>query len=174
MVTVTTSQNSIPKPDMNTRRNFLKQTSTAATALAFYGAAGAFTRAQSPNSRLRVAVMGLQRGLDLVNATLGTANSEVAYVCEVDSDRLARGMQVVTGKQKAPVKAEKDVRRILDDKEVDVLFVAAPNHWHAPATILGCSAGKHVYVEKPCSHNPWEGEMMVKAARKNNRVVQMG
>jgi predicted dehydrogenase len=159
---------------MNTRRNFLKQTSTTAAALAFYGAAGAFTRAQSPNSRLRVAVMGLERGLALVNATMGTANAEVAYVCDVDSDRIARGMRVVTGKQKSPVKADTDVRRILDDPDVDVLFIAAPNHWHAPATIMACAAGKHVYVEKPCSHNPWEGEMMVKAARKHQRVVQMG
>ena len=62
----------------------------------------------------------------------------------------------------------------LDDKNIDVLVCAAPNHWHAPATILGCSAGKHVYVEKPCSHNPREGELAVEAARKNNRVVQMG
>lgn len=67
-----------------------------------------------------------------------------------------------------------DFRRILDDKSVDVLVVAAPNHWHAPATILGCSAGKHVYVEKPCSHTAQEGEWAVQAARKNNRVVQMG
>lgn len=159
---------------INNRRTFLKQTATSAGALAFYGAAGAFTRAQAPSSRLRVAVMGLSRGLDLVNSTIGVANCEVAYVCDVDSDRTARGMQVATSKQKAPVKAEKDVRRILDDPDVDVLFVAAPNHWHAPATIMACAAGKHVYVEKPCSHNPWEGEMMVKAARKHKRVVQMG
>jgi predicted dehydrogenase len=159
---------------MNTRRSFLKQTSTAVGALAFYGAAGAFTRAQSPNSRLRVAVMGLGRGLDLVNATLGTANAEVSYVCDIDVDRIARGVQTVTAKQKAPVKGERDFRRVLEDKELDVLFVATPNHWHAPATILGCAAGKHVYVEKPASHNPWESEMMVKAARKFDRKVQMG
>ena len=83
-------------------------------------------------------------------------------------------IQYVVAEQKSPVKAERDVRRVLDDAEVDALFVAAPNHWHAPATILACAAGKHVYVEKPCSHNPWEGEMMVQAARARHRVVQMG
>ena len=67
-----------------------------------------------------------------------------------------------------------DFRRILDDKDVDALFCEAPNHWHGPATILACAAGKHVYVEKPCSHNPWEGEQMIAAARKHNRAVQMG
>ena len=76
------------------------------------------------------------------------------------------------GKQRP--QAITDFRRILDDKEVDALFCEAPNHWHGPATILACAAGKHVYVEKPCSHNPREGEQMVAAARKHNRAVQMG
>src|SRR5690606_1901164 len=65
-------------------------------------------------------------------------------------------------------------RRMLDDKDLDIFICAAPSHWHAPATILACNAGKHVYCEKPCSHNPWEGEMMIKAARHNDRAVQLG
>src|SRR4029077_19332464 len=68
----------------------------------------------------------------------------------------------------------KDFRRILDDKAVDILVVATCNHWHAPAAILACAANKHVYVEKPCSYNPREGEMLVQIARKNKRHVQMG
>lgn len=156
------------------RRTFLKQTGTAASALAFYGAAGQFTRAQSPNNRMRIAVMGLQRGLDLVRSALEIPNTEIIYVCDVDTARLARGQKVAADKQGSPPKGEKDVRKVLEDKSLDALFIAAPNHWHAPATIMGCNAGKHVYVEKPCSHNPWEGEMMVKAARKNKSVVQMG
>jgi predicted dehydrogenase len=95
-------------------------------------------------------------------------------VCDVDTERLARGQSVAGKKQKAEPKGEKDLRKVLEDKELNAIFVAAPNHWHAPAAIMGCVAGKHVYVEKPCSHNPWEGEMMVAAARKYNRVVQMG
>ncbi|MGZ8938113.1 MAG: Gfo/Idh/MocA family protein [Limisphaerales bacterium] len=159
---------------MTNRRSFLKQTGTAATALALYGAAGQFTRAQGPGNRMRIAVMGLGRGLDLVRSSLDISNTEILYLCDVDSERLARGQKIVAEKQKTPVKLVKDVRTMLDDPELDVLFIAAPNHWHAPATIMACNAGKHVYVEKPCSHTPWEGEMMVKAARKNRRFVQMG
>src|SRR5688500_1027142 len=159
---------------MTNRRTFLKQGGTAAAGLAFYGATGQFTRAQGPGNRMRIAVMGLQRGLDLVRSSLDIANTEIVYVCDVDVERLARGQKLVADKQKTPVKAERDVRRVLDDPSVDALFIAAPNHWHAPATIMACNAGKHVYVEKPCSHNPWEGETMVQAARKNKRFVQMG
>ena len=158
----------------HSRRTFLKNGSKASAGLVFYGAAAQFTRAQAPSSRMRIAVMGLGRGLDLVNSSLAVDNTEVAYVCDVDDERLARGVKVAGDKQKSTPKGEKDIRKVLEDKEVDALFVAAPNHWHAPATIMGCVAGKHVYVEKPCSHNPWEGEMMVAAARKHNRVVQMG
>ena len=157
-----------------TRRTFLKQTGTAATALAFYGAAGQFTRAQAPSNRMRIAVMGLQRGLDLVNSALTIPNTEIIYVCDVDTARLERGQKVAADKQGSRPKGEKDVRKVLEDDSLDALFIAAPNHWHAPATIMACNAKKHVYVEKPCSHNPWEGEMMVKAARKNRSLVQMG
>ncbi|MFM9068291.1 MAG: Gfo/Idh/MocA family protein, partial [Planctomycetota bacterium] len=85
----------------------------------------------------------------------------VAAVCDVDERALGKGVAAVekaTGK--AP-RTERDLRRLLDDKSIDILVVAAPNHWHAPATILGCAAGKHVYVEKPCSHNPREGECRI-------------
>jgi hypothetical protein len=81
----------------------------------------------------------------------------VKYVCDADSQRAEEGASLVegaTGKAAQPIH---DFRKILDDKEVDALICAAPNHWHAPATILACAAGKHVYVEKPCSHNPREG-----------------
>lgn len=159
---------------MKNRRTFLKQTSATAAGLVFYGAAARFTRAQAPSSRMRIAVMGCGRGLDHIRSALDIQNTELAYVCDVDADRLAAGQKVAAQKQKSEFKGEKDIRRVLDDKNVDALFIAAPNHWHAPATIMACAAGKHVYVEKPCSHNPWEGEMMVMAARKYDRKVQMG
>ena len=159
---------------MTNRRSFLKKTGTTAAGLAFYGAAAQFTRAQGPGNRMRIAVMGLGRGLDLVRSSLDISNTEIVYLCDIDQERLARAQKIVSEKQKTPAKLEQDVRRVLEDSNVDALFIAAPNHWHAPATIMACNAGKHVYVEKPCSHNPWEGEMMVKAARKNKRFVQMG
>jgi predicted dehydrogenase len=109
-----------------------------------------------------------------MKSLLSLADVEVAYLSEVDERRLASTTQLASeGGRKAP-RGVKDFRRILDDKDVDAITIAAPNFWHAPATILACAAGKHVYVEKPGSHNAREGELMVQAARKHGRLVQMG
>jgi predicted dehydrogenase len=92
----------------------------------------------------------------------------------VDTERAESAVKLLAGAGNKSPQAIGDFRKILDDKSVDALVCAAPNHWHAPATILGVQAGKHVYVEKPCSHNAQEGEWMVAAARKHKRAVQMG
>jgi predicted dehydrogenase len=152
------------------RRTFLKTTSLAAATLA---APRAFS-ADSPGRKLIVGVVGLGRGHDHVNALLQIPDVEIGYVCDVSEDRRARGAKTVSAKQERAPQAVTDFRRILEDKTIDAIFIATPNHWHAPAAILACSAGKHVYVEKPGSHNAREGEWLVAAARKNNRVVQMG
>ena len=119
--------------------------------------------------------MGLNgRGMAHIQGFLAVPNVEIAFVCDVDKRALEKAASQVAKKQGKAPKAVHDFRRILDDKEVDVLSIAAPNHWHAPATILGCAAGKHVYVEKPGSHNVNEAELMVRAASVNHRLVQMG
>ena len=124
----------------------------------------------SPNETVRVAVMGLNgRGAVLAKAFAKTANAEVAALCDVDSTVLAKTAASV-GVKKTIV----DFRRALDDKSIDALVIATPDHWHAPAAILAMSAGKHVYLEKPCGHNAREGELLVDAQRKTKRVVQMG
>jgi predicted dehydrogenase len=154
------------------RRKFLEKTSlglagvTAATNIGF-------SEDQS-SRRVVVGVMGLSRGRSLAQQFSKQKNVEVRYVCDVDSTR-AKNLSMLLEKTgvKRP-KAIEEFQEILDDKEVDALICAAPNHWHAPATISACKSGKHVYVEKPCSHNPYEGELMVEAARKYNRAVQMG
>jgi len=105
---------------------------------------------------------------------LAQPNAEIAYVCDVDSRALEKGIAAVAAKQQTRPQGAKDLRKVLDDKNVDAISVAMPDHWHAPATIMACAAGKHVYVEKPGSHNGHESEMIVAAARKNKRVVQMG
>jgi len=156
------------------RRDFVKRTTLYSFGLA---AAPLFARAQaakSPGEKLVVGVMGLSRGFDHVKALQQISNVEVAYLCDIDETRIARAQKSAFATAEKQPKVVKDFRRILDDKGVDALFIAAPNHWHAPATILACSAGKHVYVEKPASHNAREGELMVAAARKYKRVVQMG
>ena len=129
----------------------------------------------SANTRLVVGVMGMgNRGPSLARTFAALPNTEVAYVCDVDPGRVGRAADALEKDGKPRPKAVADLRRVLDDKAVDALVVAAPNHWHAPAAILACAAGKHVYVEKPCSHTPREGELLVAAARKHDRRVQMG
>lgn len=155
------------------RRGFLKQTAVLGAGAAVLGAPAILRGAESPGDLLRVGVVGLSRGLAHVKALQQISNVEIAYLCEIDEQRLAQGARTVSNQTRQP-KAVKDLRAILDDGGIDAIFIAAPNHWHAPAAILACNAGKHVYVEKPGSHNPWEAEQMVAAARKNKRVVQMG
>lgn len=119
--------------------------------------------------------MGLSRGKAHIAGFSGVDNAEIVYVCDVDTNRLAGGIKYAASRQggKEP-KGVTDFREILDDKEVDVLAIAAPNFWHTPAATLACDAGKHVYVEKPGSHNAHESQLIVKVARDNNRLVQMG
>ena len=155
------------------RRRFVQQT-TSFTAAAALAAPAILHSAESPGDKLLVGVMGLGRGLDHCNALAQISNVDIVYLCDIDDNRIDRAAKVVSAKQQRAPKGIKDIRKVLDDKSIDAIFIAAPNHWHAPAAIMACAAGKHVYVEKPCSHNPREGELLVEAARKYKRVVQMG
>ncbi len=144
------------------------QAATAAEAPAAAGKVG-------PNERIRVAIMGVNgRGAALARGFAADPRAEVVTLCDVDQ-RVAGPLAESMGKSGSRTpQVEGDIRRVLDDQDVDVLAVAAPNHWHAPATILGCRAGKHVYVEKPCSNTAEEGELAEAAAREYGRVVTMG
>ena len=159
------------------RRTFLRDTSLAgiglATAGRFPSPAPRLTR--SPSEKVVVAVMGLNgRGMVLARNFARSPNSELAYLCDVDASVLAKARgEIQPDVGKAP-RAIADFRRALDDKDVDALVIAAPDHWHAPAAILALGAGKHVYVEKPASHNPNEVELLVGAQRKYGRLVQIG
>jgi predicted dehydrogenase len=157
--------------DLN-RRNFLNVAAVGAAGLALSRSARA--QEASPSKRIVVGVMGMSRGLAVASTFAAQPNVDVRYVCDVDSTRAAKAAEDVGKIGNSKPKAIGDFRQILDDKEVDVLACAAPNHWHAPATILACSAGKHVYVEKPCSHTAREAELMLEAARKHKRAVQVG
>jgi predicted dehydrogenase len=128
----------------------------------------------SPIERLGVAVMGVNgRGAALARGFAADPRADVVTLCDVDA-RVAGPLAESMGKDGRSPRVEGDIRRVLEDPSVDVLAIAAPNHWHAPATILACRAGKHVYVEKPCSHTAEEGELAVAAAREHDRVVTMG
>jgi predicted dehydrogenase len=161
------------------RRRFNQVAAASALGAATIGR-GYFTQAQAQQANtasntLTAAVMGVNgRGSALAAAFMQQPNCQVSYVCDVDSRSVDRVVDMVEKKQGRKPQATDDVRKLLEDKSVDILVCAAPNHWHAPATILACGHGKHVYVEKPCSHTAAEGEMAVAAARKNDRVVTMG
>src|SRR5437762_856661 len=155
------------------RRKFLKTASAAGLSLAASPEFPAWLR--SPGDTVRVAVMGLNgRGTVLARTFARAAHAEVAYVCDVDSVVLAKGVSAVAAVQSKSPQGLGDFRKALEDKAVDALVIAAPDHWHTPAALLAMQAGKHVYVEKPCGHNPREGELLVEAQRKHQRVVQMG
>jgi predicted dehydrogenase len=155
------------------RRTFLQSCGAAAgAALLARTAAGA---ADKPNERIRVAVMGVHgRGRDLMRGFARLTDAEVVYLIDPDENVVPRALKELAPIQKTQPKVEKDVRRVLDDPTVTALAVAAPDHWHALATVWACQAGKHVYCEKPVSHDLIEGRRMVEAARKYKRVVQVG
>jgi len=157
------------------RRQFINTVARGGVALGAAARLDAVRGAQAPANKIVVAIMGTNsRGGALARGFARLAGAEVAYICDVDERAVAKGIATVNEICGKSPRGLKDFRKALEDKAVDALVIAAPDHWHAPAAIAACAAGKHVYVEKPCSHNPREGEMLVEAARKHKRVVQMG
>lgn len=153
------------------RRRMLQAATAACLPISPFGLT---SLGQPPQPRpIRIGIMGLSRGLDLAKDLAKLPGVSIKYACDPDRQRLASGCKRIEEMSQNPI-AVNDFRQILDDPEVDALVCAAPNHWHGPATILGCKAGKHVYVEKPCSHNPAEGIWMAAAASKYRRCVQVG
>jgi predicted dehydrogenase len=158
----------------DSRRSFLKSTGLGLTGAALASSAGS-ARAGGANNRIVLGMIGPGgMGTSHLRALVTRKDVEIAYVCDPDQQRAGSAAEVVQkGAGRAP-KIVADLRRVLDDKAVSAVFIATPDHWHGPATILALNAGKHVYVEKPCSHNIREGRLMIEAARRAKRVVQVG
>ncbi|MFL5482966.1 MAG: Gfo/Idh/MocA family protein [Gemmatimonadaceae bacterium] len=159
------------------RREFIKKaTAVGVSALTASRGSPLFALEGSPAEKMVVAVMGLNgRGMVHAHGFARGANTTVGYLIDVDSTVLAKAAAETTPLQRTAPKLVSDFRRALEDKNVDALIIAAPDHWHAPATILALDAGKHVYVEKPSGHDPHEDELIVAAARKHPRLkVQLG
>jgi len=160
------------------RRDFLKKASAAGLGAfaASRGAGPLFALEGSPAEKMKVAIMGLNgRGMVPARAFARGANTTVGYLCDVDSSVLTKAITEILPLQATRPKGVGDFRQILDDNSVDALIIAAPDHWHAAATILALDAGKHVYVEKPSGHDAGEDELIVAAARKHpNLKVQLG
>jgi predicted dehydrogenase len=157
--------------DPSTRRDFLKLSSAGLAAAATFGSAPVAS-AKGANDKLVVGLIGCGgRGHHDAKLFRNTPNVELAYVCDVDENRLRKAADELGIDSQHAIA---DLRRILDDKSVDAVIVTTPDHWHSIAAIVACDAGKHVYVEKPISHNIREGRLLVDAAARNKTHVQHG
>lgn len=160
------------------RRKFIKSSIAGSLGIGLAQELSAFNilKKYPVKDKYRIAIMGLNsRGMDHLRAFVHNPDTEIAYLCDVDQLVLSKAVDAVAKEgQTAKPKSVSDFRKALDDSTVDALSIAAPDHWHAPAAILGLKAGKHIYVEKPGSHNPAEAELLVQAMSKYNKTVQMG
>ncbi len=166
------------------RRVFLQDSAALAAGMAtISGLAGADapredkadTKPVGPNDTLRVAVCGVHgRGMDHVAGWSHQKDVRITAICDVDLNVTGRARKAIAARNGAEPPVVQDIRRLLDDKEIDAISIATPNHWHALGAIWACQAGKDVYVEKPVSHNVSEGRRIVEAARKYDRIVQTG
>jgi predicted dehydrogenase len=160
------------------RRDFLKKGAGATAGLAALGGVSFFPRPErifGANDRVQVAVCGVRgRGFDHVKNYLKVHNAQVAALCDIDENVVTKRLADIEKMGAPKPKTYYDVRELLEDKSIDAISIATPNHWHSLMAIWGCQAGKDVYVEKPCSHNLWEGRQLVRAATTYNRIVQHG
>jgi len=155
-----------------TRRNFLK--TTALSAAAFSLPASSWAQVKGANETIRIGVVGFRsRGSDHIKGYQTIPNVRIAALCDVDKKVLDNGIETL-GKKGPKPEGYTDIRKLLENKSIDAISIATPNHWHALATIWACQAGKDVYVEKPVSNTVWEGRKAVEAAAKYKRIVQAG
>ena len=165
---------------MISRKDFLKQALAGVGAISLGGVASAQSAASyrsimGANDKIRIGVIGVNsRGLAIAQCLAKLSECEVTCICDVDSRALAKcqnAIKSITGKTP---RGERDIRKMLQSDDFEAVAIAMPDHWHAPAAIMAMQAGKHVYVEKPTSHNPAENEMLIRATSKYNKVVQVG
>ena len=150
------------------RRHFIMSTAVMTAGATVRGLA-------SPNDTVRVGVVGCGgRGSSHVSAWSSQPNVEVAALCDVDQSHIADKLKGLASRGAKTPATYVDLRKMLEDKSIDAISIASPNHWHTLQTIWACQAGKDVYVEKPCSHNVFESQQIVAAARKYDRIVQQG
>lgn len=155
------------------RRNFIKNASLATAGITILNFP-VFGK-NAPSNKVLVAVMGLNgRGAYLAEQFASLSNVVVCYLCDVETGAIAKGMKAFQNMRRKP-KIIKDIRELVLKKDFDALIIATPDHWHTPAALLALSHGKHVYVEKPCGHNPYEGELLLQAMQKYpDQMIQMG
>ncbi len=157
------------------RRDFIKKSALAAAGIMVSVNAKSYSNIIGANDRLNYGIIGLHgRAYAHLEGVRMSPNSMVTQICDVDKRELEKFSKAVKENFSSEPKTVIDFRKMLESKDVDVITIATPEHWHAPMAIMGLQAGKHVYVEKPCSHNPHEGELLVAAQKKYKKLVQMG
>ena len=156
------------------RRKFIKNTVSASTAT-FLAPSIISASVFGANDRINAVVLGVNgRGKNHISSLMKQKNVHVTKLCDPDRNLLLKRQREFKNKYNKDVSLEQDLRKVMDDKDIDVVSIASPNHWHALSVIWACQAGKDVYVEKPGSHNIFEGRKMVEAAQKYDRIVQHG
>ncbi len=157
------------------RRSFIKKTAAGTLGLSYALSASSYGNIIGANDRINVCFMGLGRRVSAFYPSLDKQyNAQLSYLCDPKQSQVGKALNNLKSYIDYVPKQEQDIRRILEDKDVDAVFVAPPDHWHAPATVMALDAGKHVYVEKPCAHNPNEAEIMVARQKATRNMVQMG
>jgi len=157
------------------RRSFIKKSALGATGLAFGLSAKSYGNIIGANDRINFGVAGIHsRGKALVKSSLSSPNTAIPFVCDVDSRVIEESTQMVKKLSGKSPKSYVDYRKMLEESDLDAVAIASPEHWHAPMAIMAAQAGKHVYVEKPCSHNAREGEMLMEVQKKTGKKIQMG
>jgi len=166
---------------MTKRRDFIKKSVLASAGLTIGGSgfsARSYNSIIGANERINIGVIGIRnQGTVHINTWCSLKDKQnvaIKALCDTDEKLFDSGSKIVFDKTGLKPVTEWDIHKVLDDKEIDAVSIVVPNHWHALATIWACQAGKHVYVEKPASHNIWEGRKMIEAARKYNVRVQVG
>ncbi|HTY38447.1 MAG TPA: Gfo/Idh/MocA family oxidoreductase [Bacteroidota bacterium] len=160
---------------MNSRREFLKKAALGTAGLAVGLHAKSYARILGANDRVNFAVIGLHgRGYAHLECIRQNKGTMITHVCDVDKRELDKFAEASKKAFNSDPKREGDFRRVLESKDVDVITIATPEHWHTHMAVMGLQAGKHVYVEKPSSHNPREGELLVEAQKKYGKLVQLG
>lgn len=162
----------------DSRRDFIKKVAlgTAGVSLgAMSFPASSYARIIGANDRVNFGIAGINsRGKALVKSSLASPNTSIGYVCDVDSRVMPQASKMVEEISGKKPKAIEDFRKLIERKDLDAVAIATPEHWHAPMAIMAAQAGKNVYVEKPCSHNPYEGELLVKVQQDTGKVIVMG
>ncbi len=159
----------------SSRRTFIKKSTAGVIGAGFALSARSYANIFGANDRVNIAVAGLHgRGKAHLSAISGTANTLISAVCDVDSREMSKSVAIVNEIAGYSPDTVGDIRKLLENKDIDAITIATPDHWHTPMAMMAMQAGKHVYLEKPCCHNPQEGTWLIESQKKYGKVLQVG